>query len=301
MMDRAALPASDAGEALALDHLVINTRFEIEQAVRVFATLGFTLTPRSRHTLGSVNHLMVFGTDYLELIGLPDDGGPLREEILNSPCGIDGLVFQDADVDSMARRVGSLADALAPVGQFSRPVALDEGTRDASFRTARFVPGRFEAGRVYYCQHLTPDLIWRSAWQHHANTARCLSGMVIVSADPAREATAYAQAALSGAPVHVAQNTWQVQGSGYALTLCDRDTYLHEYAELACEANGRDAWFGAINILVDDLSMLQRVVGTLGDAVQYRSTPNRLVVSLAAFNAVLDFSTEPATRPAQAF
>ncbi|RYF43878.1 MAG: VOC family protein, partial [Comamonadaceae bacterium] len=96
MMDRAALPASGAGEALALDHLVINTRFEIEQAVRVFATLGFTLTPRSRHTLGSVNHLMVFGTDYLELIGLPDDGGPLREEILNSPCGIDGLVFQDA-------------------------------------------------------------------------------------------------------------------------------------------------------------------------------------------------------------
>jgi len=127
-----------------------------------------------------------------------------------------------------------------------------------------------------------------------------LSGMVIVSADPAREATGYAQAALAGAPVRVAQNTWQVQGSGYALTLCDRDTYLHEYAELACEANGRAAWFGAINILVDDLSMLQRVVGTLGDAVQYRSTPNRLVVRLAAFNAVLDFSTQPATRAAQA-
>ncbi len=280
---------------LLLDHMVINTRFDMARAARLFAGLGFTLTPQSRHTLGSINHLMVFGTDYLELVGLPDDGGPVREEILNSAIGIDGLVFQDDDVDSMAQRLGTLAGELAPVGQFSRPVTLAEGTQDASFRTARFAPGRFAAGRVYYCQHLTPELIWRQAWQHHANTARNLSGMVVVAADPARDAADYAQAAFAAAAVEVGPGTWQVDGERYALTICDHATYKTLYGDLACEAEGRDAFFGAIEIQVDDLAMLQRVLPELGDDVRYAITPARVLVKLPAFNAVLTFSTAPAS------
>ena len=292
--------AHGAVSPLLLDHMVINTRFDMSRAARLFAELGFTLTPQSRHTLGSINHLMVFGTDYLELVGLPDDGGPVREEILNSPLGVDGLVFQDNAVDDMAQRLGPLAEALAPVGQFSRPVTLSEGTRDATFRTARFRPGRFAAGRVYYCQHLTPDLIWREAWQHHANTARCLSGMVIVSNDPAGDAVDYAHAALAAPPLRVGQQVWQVEGNGYLLTLCDASSYLERYGQVGCDGEGRDAWFGAIEIRVENLALLQRVVPELGDDVRYASTPTRMVVKLPAFNAVLDFSTAPPNPPGPA-
>ena len=54
-----------------LDHAVINVHFGMDRAEPLFQTLGFTLTPRGYHSLGSINHLMMFGTDYLELIGLP--------------------------------------------------------------------------------------------------------------------------------------------------------------------------------------------------------------------------------------
>ena len=54
-----------------LDHLVVNTRFAIDAAQALFAGLGFTLTPRGYHSLGSVNHLAVFPQGYLELVGLP--------------------------------------------------------------------------------------------------------------------------------------------------------------------------------------------------------------------------------------
>ena len=57
--------------ALALDHLVINTHFEIDAARLLFEQFGFQLTPRGHHSLGSVNHLLVFEDDYLELIGCP--------------------------------------------------------------------------------------------------------------------------------------------------------------------------------------------------------------------------------------
>lgn len=287
-------------QPLALDHLVINTRFDMTQAVGLFTALGFTLTPRSRHTLGSINHLMVFGTDYLELIGLPDDGGPLREEILNSPCGIDGLVLQDAHADSLAGRLAatapSLAQALAPVGQFSRPVILPDDVRDASFRTARFAPGHFAAGRVYYCQHLTPELIWRSGWQHHANGARRQSALVIVSADPASDAQAYAPVAMAVAPGRLGEQCWQVQGDGYVLTVCSRDAYRARYGALAIEPEGRTDWFGAIEILVDDLSWLRRVVSEPAAGWHFSETGERIVVQIPAFNAVLDFSTQLPSR-----
>ena len=37
--------------ALPLDHLVINTHFEMNAAQSIFEQLGFTLTPRGRHRL----------------------------------------------------------------------------------------------------------------------------------------------------------------------------------------------------------------------------------------------------------
>ena len=58
-------------EVAQLDHTVINVQFDMDRAEGLFRDLGFTLTPRGYHSLGSINHLMMFGTDYLELIGLP--------------------------------------------------------------------------------------------------------------------------------------------------------------------------------------------------------------------------------------
>ena len=52
-----------------LDHIVIDVRDRIDDAARHFSELGFLLTPRGHHTLGSSNHLAMFATDYLELLG----------------------------------------------------------------------------------------------------------------------------------------------------------------------------------------------------------------------------------------
>ena len=82
-----------------LDHAVINVHFAMDLAEPLYTALGFTLTPRGYHSLGSINHLMVFDSDYLELSGLPGSGGNERPEILSSPIGIDGLVFKTSDAD----------------------------------------------------------------------------------------------------------------------------------------------------------------------------------------------------------
>src|ERR1700760_4552881 len=119
-----------------LDHVVVNVRDRIDAAADTYRRLGFTLTPRGYHTLGSMNHLAIFGTDYLELIAAkPNDDS--RPEIMAAPIGLNGLVFASEDADRTFQALRDAGVAIDPPQQFSRPVALSNGPQDAAFRTTR--------------------------------------------------------------------------------------------------------------------------------------------------------------------
>jgi hypothetical protein len=137
-----------------LDHVVIDVRDRIDDAMSRFSALGFQLTPRGHHTLGSANHLAMFATDYLELLGFGEDGAT-RTEIARFPAGLNGLVFKTTDADLVHRHSAEAGLPVLPVQSFSRPVALDGATRDARFRTTRLDPDKIAMGRVYFCEHLT--------------------------------------------------------------------------------------------------------------------------------------------------
>jgi len=83
--------------AATLDHVVINARDDMDRAADIYRRLGFTLTERGHHSLGSMNHLAIFGTDYLELIALPKGASSGRMDLLDYPFGLNGLVFGSED------------------------------------------------------------------------------------------------------------------------------------------------------------------------------------------------------------
>ena len=76
-----------------LDHVVINARDDMDRAADVYRRLGFTLTERGYHSLGSMNHLAMFGTDYLELIAIPKGATTGRMDLMTFPLGLNGLVL----------------------------------------------------------------------------------------------------------------------------------------------------------------------------------------------------------------
>src|SRR6266404_7702374 len=83
--------------AATLDHVVINARDDMDRAADIYRRLGFTLTERGYHSLGSINHLAMFGTEYLELIAVPKGATTGRLDLLNFPFGLNGLVFGSED------------------------------------------------------------------------------------------------------------------------------------------------------------------------------------------------------------
>src|SRR3954452_9759738 len=174
-----------------LAHLGIDVRDRMHEDARAFAALGVTLTPRGHHTLGSMNHLMMFGVDYLELLGF-GAGGATRPELAPFPVGLNGLVFKTGNADAVYEHAAGAGLPILPVQSFSRPVDLGGERRDARFRTTRLDPGKIAMGRVYFCEHLTPELVWRPEWQAHPNSARAIARVIVASGEPRRTASLFA-------------------------------------------------------------------------------------------------------------
>lgn len=165
-----------------VDHVVVSLRDQLDAGAATYRRLGFSLTPRGYHTLGSMNHLAVFGTDYLELLAAP--AGSARREIADAPIGLGALVFATRDADATHAAVtASGVPVLAPQA-FSRPVEIDGVPRAAAFRTVRLPVDTAPAGRFYFCEHATPELVWRDAWRAHPNAVTGIARVVIAAADP---------------------------------------------------------------------------------------------------------------------
>lgn len=278
--------------ALPLDHLVINTHFEMNAAHDIFEQLGFTLTPRGRHSLGSINHLMVFENDYLELIGLPSDGGPLRKEVLESPVGIDGLVFQTTDAKHTQQLLQANGLAVQPVQAFTRPVELEGVVSEARFETVRFEPGQFSAGRLYYCKHFTPELVWRKEWQAHPNGVNKLAALLIVCESPQQEARHYVSAA-GGIAVVGANGEYRVHGAQYSLVFVTAAQYAECFGSLTCVGGKRSSFFGAIALQTSSLAPLRKALKRMQKnglhTVAWREHPGRIAVQMPGFNTLLEF------------
>ena len=286
--------------ALALDHTVINVHFDMDRAQAVFESLGFFLTPRGRHSLGSINHLIVLNDDYVEIVGLPTDTDVLRQEVLDSPVGIDGLVFQTKNADSTYTSLQKKHLPVQPVQAFSRPVLLDGGTYEASFRTTRFASGTYAAGRVYFCQHLTPELVWRKEWQSQTNHVVRTVAFLIVANHPAKEAKKYCQA--SGGSVRKGSHgESRIKAKNYELVFVSPAQYQQCFGELVCrgEANTsasgktpRESFFGAIALQTSNIdSVRQRLFLTKNrfPEVTWSEQGKRISVKIPYFNALIDF------------
>jgi hypothetical protein len=271
----------------ALDHVVINVLFDMDRAAALMSQLGFTLTPRGYHSLGSINHLMMFEHDYLELIGLPSGKDVLRKEVLESPRGLNGLVFHAKDIDACQSVLRASGLAVLDPQSFSRPVTIDGVEHLARFRTVRTAPELFEAGRVYYCQHYTPELVWHRPWMSHPNSVGGLSELVIVSSNLETDVPRYAKAA--HAPSELRGDDWTiVLPHGFRLTLISPARYRERYGDQCVEADGRQSFFGSVVLNAPDLAPIRDLASSIAD-VRARTGESSLAVQIPFLNTLLEF------------
>ncbi|MGO4835901.1 VOC family protein, partial [Rhizobiaceae sp. 2RAB30] len=179
--------------SLVLDHAVINTLGDLDGVGDLYRRLGFALTPRGYHTLGSINHLAVFGENYLELLGYAPGEREKRAELWVHPIGLTGLAFRSDDSATLHREMTERGAKVEALKDFSRPVKIDGKEIDAAFRTFQIDRSLVENGRIFFCQHRTPELIWRDENLSHPNGVQNVTEFAIAANDISKVAEALGQ------------------------------------------------------------------------------------------------------------
>lgn len=156
--------------AFNIDHLFSLTR-DREGARGLLSRMGFQLTERGEHPgRGTSNHLAFFGRCYWELLAVDtptDENTALRE--LGS--GLAGCALRTADADRDAQLARTLGAEAGESEEFNRPVRVAGEWKLARFRTAVLRPAVPVDAYVFFCQHLTPELVWPREPRDHPNGA----------------------------------------------------------------------------------------------------------------------------------
>lgn len=202
---------------LGLDHVVVTVR-DLDASARQWERLGFTVSPRGTHSpiLGTGNYTIMFGEDYLELLGVlteTDQNKPTRDYLKNRE-GLERAAFTTDDAAAGAAELKSRGlDALGPV-HFGRPVDLPNGgTGEAKFNVFRWPLNESPGGlRIFACQHLTRDTVWIPELQKHANGASRIVRVEVLAPDP--KAAAGHLSRLIDEPARPQDDGWLVPSGG---------------------------------------------------------------------------------------
>lgn len=202
---------------LGADHVVVTVR-DLDAAAAQWRRLGFTLSPRGTHSpqMGTGNYTIMFGEDYLELLGVLHDteqNKPTRD-LLKTREGIERTAFTTDDAAAGAADL--VARGLKPLGpvHFGRPVDLPNGGKgEAKFNVFRWPLDQSPGGmRIFACQHLTRNTVWIPELQQHANGASRIVAIEILSADP--KAAAEHMSGLIDQPVASTDGAFLVHSGG---------------------------------------------------------------------------------------
>ena len=89
-------------------------------------------------------------------------------------------------------------------------------------------------GRVYFCEHSTPELVWRPEWQSHPNGARAIARVIVATGEPRRTASLFG--ALFGADAVAERNGKCVVAAGAArVELTTLEAIDEEFGDAAAE------------------------------------------------------------------
>lgn len=190
---------------LNLDH-VAHFVPDMNSAAPALEKLGFTLTPFSAqsHRLeadgplvaaGAGNRCAMFKRGYLECLTPTGDTQAANQlhAAIKRYVGVHLIAFGTAAPDLDHARLSAQGFApIAPVA-LQRQIATPQGEDTARFTVVRVEPGTMAEGRIQFCQHHTPQLVWQPQWLTHVNHATALTAVLLCVENPEEAAARYAR------------------------------------------------------------------------------------------------------------
>jgi hypothetical protein len=126
------------------------------------------------------------------------------------------VAFGTAAAEQDHARLAKAGFSPLPPLTLQRQIGTEGGEDTARFSVVRVPPGTMPEGRIQYCQHHTPHLVWQQRWLTHTNLATALNGVLLGVTDPLEAAQRYAR--FTGLLPQLAGGIWRLDTArGYLL------------------------------------------------------------------------------------
>lgn len=170
----------------ALDHVVLLVK-DLDTAAEDFVRLGFTVTPESRHSMGSRNRcIMLADQSYIELLDITERRGGDSDfhTLMARGNGVAGLAFREAPLAQMRQRLAGTGIPTREIERFSRPIGICGRTELAEFAVCHIPLDVTKDYKLFFCHHLTPDRLWTAGATTHSNGVEALAGVQLAVSEP---------------------------------------------------------------------------------------------------------------------
>jgi Glyoxalase-like domain len=254
---------------IGIDHAVVMVK-DLDEAAETWKRLGFTMSPRGTHSahMGSGNYTIMLDPDYIELLGVlapTDHNAPARAFLDKRGEGIERIAF--TAVDSAAGAEEIRARGYPPIGpiDFERPVTMPDGSLSAAkFRVFQWPVAEAPGGvRIFACQHKTRETVWIPELMRHANAAKRLKQVLIVTPDPTGDA-AHLSRLIERDPLKADGAIAVPSGADRAdFVFLTRDQIAHRYPAVSLTGLPERGGAGLV-IASGDLAATEKALGSAG-------------------------------------
>lgn len=275
-----------------IDHVLVNVNDRLDEAAALYRRLGFNLMPRGHHSVGSSNHLAIFEDDYFELLGYEPHNAERAAGLWGDVAGFAGMILKTDDAPSLAAtlRARSIAMVTEEPKALSRMVDLPDGTsREARFSSIHLDPAITPGGMVLFCQHLTPELVWREEWQSHPNGVRAISGISIACIDPATSIGLFERIYGSASVSPIEGGGWQLAARNAAIDYLTRGMATKRFGSDLAVSQAETDRNVAIEFRTSSLQAVRSTLDAAGFAYGRTETGKILVPASSACGAALVF------------
>ena len=177
---------------LVVDHLAHFVP-DLDAAARLLDKLGLASTPVSHHRIsgkpsGTANRCVMLEQGYLEILSPTLDtphAGRVRA-LMQRYDGVHLACFGTPDAAFEHQRLAAHGFEPEPLVALERAISTGEQLR---FRVVYVPPGKMPEGRVQYCEHLTPEHLWKDEYVNPLS----LEEIYVVADDPAATAARWAE------------------------------------------------------------------------------------------------------------
>jgi hypothetical protein len=271
-----------------IDHAVVAVK-DLDGAAANWKQLGFTISPRGTHSahMGTGNYTIMLGEDYMELLGVlnaTEHNMPTRTYLEHTGGGIERVAFTTPSAAAGAAELRTMGyEAIGPT-DFERPVTMPDGRKAAAkFATFQWPVKEAPGGvRLFACQHKTRETVWIPELQKHANTAKSIRTVFIVT--PKAEEDAKHLAKMIAGEVRAGADGSATVSTGFGradFVFLSRDGLGKRYPGVDVSTLPDRAGAG-LELVVSDLAAAKSAIGAKAVA-----SSGAVVVPPAAANGVL--------------